>query len=281
MHQNMPPPGATVPNSGPAEDEVAGLRGGSEGSDGAPPPAPEPYQLSIKRGVAAIMVHFGAQILVAILVAFYLAMMARLAGVEQASADANLPLLTVWSLWFGGALTLWWIWSNIRKFGPGFKAQLGWRPSRLPLGETIGLMVVVFLGTRVLAGVYASLVLAGGGDPVSGQAEQLIAQAGDGGSPLLVVGMMGATMFVAPVLEELVFRGYLQSALARRLPAWGAIAITAAAFASVHGSLMLWPIYFMIGAGLGWVFDRTGSLGAAIGLHMGNNIIFSLVALMG
>ena len=83
-----------------------------------------------------------------------------------------------------------------------------------------------------------------------------------------------------PVLEELVFRGYFQSALARRMPVWGAIAVTSLLFTFSHGPMALWPMYFMFSTAWGWVFARTGSVKAAIAFHVLNNVYYTLVAVM-
>ena len=94
---------------------------------------------------------------------------------------------------------------------------------------------------------------------------------------------------VAPIAEELFFRGIVQTALvqygggllvpqvhpAERIPAayrptalhrWIAIIVAAAAFAAVHG-LDAAPIIFVLALGLGYVYERTGNLWTAIVLH--------------
>ncbi len=82
--------------------------------------------------------------------------------------------------------------------------------------------------------------------------------------PLLTILGMG---FLAGVGEEIYFRGVIQTAFARRVPVWLAIAITALLFAAAHMHLNGMPIRFALGIVLGWVFWRSGSTIPAMLLH--------------
>jgi membrane protease YdiL (CAAX protease family) len=68
--------------------------------------------------------------------------------------------------------------------------------------------------------------------------------------------------------EEALFRGVVQTALAARLPAWAAVALTAAGFGLAH---CLTPAYAVlagiVGAYLGWTFLATGNLLVPIVAH--------------
>jgi len=71
---------------------------------------------------------------------------------------------------------------------------------------------------------------------------------------------------LAPIVEELTFRGLGFSLLAR---AGGVIAIvgTALAFALAHGLVEAFPLIFALGLGLGFLRDRLGSVYPCILLH--------------
>lgn len=89
-------------------------------------------------------------------------------------------------------------------------------------------------------------------------------------------GRLAAVLFVvavAPVLEELVFRGYLQTALAARLgPAVG-IGTAAVLFGLFHlADPAVVPILTAVGALLGWVRHRSGSVYPAMAGHLVNNL---------
>ena len=72
---------------------------------------------------------------------------------------------------------------------------------------------------------------------------------------------------VAPIAEEMFFRGLLQT-LARNLfnSSWPAIFFSAAAFALVH-HWWTWPQIFFLGLCLGYAYERTGNLWVSITMH--------------
>ena len=67
----------------------------------------------------------------------------------------------------------------------------------------------------------------------------------------------------APIAEELLFRGFLFSALARsRVGLWGATLITTTAWTVLHAGYSEWGLLevFLIGLYFSWLMVRTGSL---------------------
>lgn len=238
-----------------------------------------PYQLSVKRGFLAFAILLGCQMIAGFVFAVAFSVSAVMDGQE---ADVDLPAITAAAIIVSGIVVLWWARSDLRRFGSSFAEQIGLRPSRMSAFETGILIVGCFVVVRLLTAGYATYVLPliNATDAMGG-AEQMLGQAKQAGSMFGQYGMLAAAILIAPVVEELVFRGYLQSALAKRMSAWGAISIASAVFASMHGSLTLWPIYFMLGWAMGWVYEKTGSLKAAIVFHFINNLIFSLVAING
>jgi membrane protease YdiL (CAAX protease family) len=91
---------------------------------------------------------------------------------------------------------------------------------------------------------------------------------------------------VAPVAEELLFRGALLRALQRRMtPAW-AVFVSALAFAAVHpllspsiGSVIAIPGLFALGLLSAALAIRTGNLSASILLHAGFNLLTAVSVL--
>jgi membrane protease YdiL (CAAX protease family) len=71
---------------------------------------------------------------------------------------------------------------------------------------------------------------------------------------------MVATILVAPAVEELVFRGALRRALARRYGTLAAAAATALLFAVAHLSLRGGPIFFALGFANAILAERSGGL---------------------
>jgi len=92
--------------------------------------------------------------------------------------------------------------------------------------------------------------------------------------------VLGAGMFVlvavvmAPLFEEVVFRGFLFRGLANSWGwVWGAIA-SAAIFGGVHLQLDIFLPLAALGFVLAWAYHRTGSLWASITMHA----LFNLIA---
>lgn len=73
--------------------------------------------------------------------------------------------------------------------------------------------------------------------------------------------MVVSLSLVAGVIEEIVFRGVLQTWLETHMPLWPAILIQAAIFAALHPISKAYIIYvLLIGIALGWVFAASGNL---------------------
>lgn len=83
--------------------------------------------------------------------------------------------------------------------------------------------------------------------------------------------------FLAPVVEELMFRG-LGYTLLERLGRWAAILGTAVAFALAHGLVEGFPLLVLFGAGLAYMRSRVGSIVPGILLHMAFNAVVLLAA---
>jgi len=81
----------------------------------------------------------------------------------------------------------------------------------------------------------------------------------------LVLG--GGTIVVAPLAEEMLFRGilypWIKAAGFRRLALW----ITAAAFGAVHMNLMIFPPLFVLALVLTLLYEKTNNLLAPIAAH--------------
>ncbi len=79
-------------------------------------------------------------------------------------------------------------------------------------------------------------------------------------------------VLLGPLIEEVVFRGFLQPWLVQNL-GWNAgLVLTAAAFAGLHGPREF-PVIFLLGLYLGWLARRTRSLWAPLAVHVLNNAV--------
>jgi membrane protease YdiL (CAAX protease family) len=90
---------------------------------------------------------------------------------------------------------------------------------------------------------------------------------------------------IAPVCEELLFRGLLLRALRRRVSPEAAVTISALAFALAHpmlsptwGTFAVVPALFALGAVSGVMAVRRGDLSVSIMLHIGFNLLTTVGA---
>lgn len=80
-----------------------------------------------------------------------------------------------------------------------------------------------------------------------------------------------------PIVEELLFRGILFGSFASSFSYKLAIPLSAAIFALVHYTVS-WPMVFLTGTMLAWIYWRTGSLAAPMVIHCTVNF-FALLSL--
>jgi membrane protease YdiL (CAAX protease family) len=79
---------------------------------------------------------------------------------------------------------------------------------------------------------------------------------------------------MAPLVEELLFRGAIQGHLLRKgMNPWTALFIASAIFGIIHMNPIQIPFAFAIGMIFGWLYYRTGSLVPGIVGHFINNSI--------
>ena len=76
------------------------------------------------------------------------------------------------------------------------------------------------------------------------------------------------TVIIAPICEELVFRGLILSSLKDKAPKWAVIIGIAIIFGLIHSFPIGFIYAFSLGIVLGWLFYRTGSLVPCIIVHM-------------
>lgn len=96
-----------------------------------------------------------------------------------------------------------------------------------------------------------------------------------------LVGLLFAIAMIAPLTEELIFRGIIQDGLLLSYRTQTAILTSAILFGLVHGLPWLMINAFLVGLFLSWLKMRTGLLGPGILVHAINNAIpFILVKVL-
>lgn len=145
-----------------------------------------------------------------------------------------------------------------RAFGLG-RLEVGWRHRLTSATLVVGLLVA----TRLVSTLWGAVASAAGFDPPS--ASTLSSVFGRGGAGLALSVVM--VVVVAPLTEELVFRGVVLRALAQRLGRWWAIVASAVLFAAYHGTAWTAVPLAALGMATGWLAWNRRSLWPAIALH--------------
>ena len=161
------------------------------------------------------------------------------------------------------ALAGWPLWVTARK-GNGGRIDLGLQMTRAQLRVAVTAGFVAY--AVGLIGAWVTTRLRG----------DFTSTAGDVGSRqqgLVLVVFALLAGFVAPVVEEIAFRGLLFGALCKRgtSPLFATL-VSALVFAAFHAEPARIGILIALGIVLGEVRRRTGSTSAAIVTHMMNNI---------
>jgi len=149
--------------------------------------------------------------------------------------------------------------------------RLGLRAFNAPLG--CGLSVTLLMASYAVRICYGLFALAFGYRPALQDVLSRLDVEGIG----LVFTLIAAAV-VAPIAEELFFRGFLYGGLRGRIGVVGAMLVSTVFFTALHLSLDQFIPIFFLGLVLAWLYEKTGSLYPGIFLHATNNAL-SLVFL--
>lgn len=165
-----------------------------------------------------------------------------------------------------------------QRFGAGVKELP--RGAAGGLAGAIAVVPFVFVAGIVMDWVYRLI-------QYEHPAEHALLKAiGDSPSPALRGLAVLAAVVAAPVWEEVLFRGHLQTLLRGGMVwkragwgAWLAIVLTSVAFAFVH-PVWTWPMIFVLSLGLGWAYERTNNLWVPIVMHALFNALNTAIFLL-
>ncbi|MBK6726860.1 MAG: CPBP family intramembrane metalloprotease [Xanthomonadales bacterium] len=204
------------------------------------------------------------------LVAVLLALIGGVSG-ARASASALLIASAV-----SAALVSFYVWRWNRRFGVGLfdilvpspmgRSTFAWLAGAAGVGVVLGALALAYLGLLHRFG-----------------SSELREQLASGAAFLresngALYAFAGATVVVAPLVEEYLFRGLLFRAMRREWPLWIAITLSAAFFAVMH-PFASWPPVFLVGVASAWLFARAGNLLPSMLLHATYNAVVVLVPL--
>lgn len=131
----------------------------------------------------------------------------------------------------------------------------------------LGLAFALVLAAMLFNAFYANFIIPG----IKMQGEYAEIMANLQMTPVNIAAGIFVVVVAAPLVEELLFRGFLQRALTNHLPVWAAILISSLPFALVHGQPYAIPGLMSLSIAFGYLYHRTGSLRTNIMLHMANN----------
>lgn len=163
-------------------------------------------------------------------------------------------------------------WLLLMKYERPFWASLGWSWPREGIGRylTAGVMLTAFV---IVLGALLKT------PHVKSPMDELM----QGSGALILVGISAVAL--APVCEELAFRGFLQPLLARSAGAWPGVVLTALPFALLHGAQYAWSwrhllLLTLAGSTFGWVRMRSGSTLAATAAHAAYNFSYFMTFIL-
>jgi membrane protease YdiL (CAAX protease family) len=234
--------------------------------------------------VGWIAMYSGLQILFGIL-AIAVAMVTNpdllaslMSGATPSEADflgmLGVPLFV--SVLLSGIAALAILWWHLKRDNRHEKIGL-FAPSRLPLLKTILLSIILMIGVALFGEAYSRYIVPG--QELQAGINQLIA--GISKTPLNHLLLFITIAVIAPVLEEVLFRGYLQTSLMHHMKPWMAILLASSIFAILHLQLLAFPVLTALGAVFGYLYYKTGSLKVNIILHVINNGIAYILMAMG
>lgn len=147
------------------------------------------------------------------------------------------------------------------------KGELGL--TRLPTWKDIGLapagFVVYLVGSVVLLAIASALIPSIDMNQVQQNGFENI------GHRYEYVLAFATLVVIAPVAEEVLFRGYLYGKLRSKVPIWAAILLVSGLFAAIHGQWNVAIDVFALSVVLCLLRELTGSIWSGILLHMLKN----------
>lgn len=103
----------------------------------------------------------------------------------------------------------------------------------------------------------------------------------EGQDPVLLIAMAFMAVIVAPLCEEVVFRGYIYPVAKKYAGSWTAAIFSALIFSAAHGSVAAMVPLFVFGLLMVAIYEFTGSLWAPIAVHFlfnGSTVAIQILA---
>jgi uncharacterized protein len=158
------------------------------------------------------------------------------------------------------------------RFQP-LRAALGRLGIRRAVPKDFGIALLTLLVYYIGAGLFAQYVLQPEQEDIGGELGV--------GDPNLLIAISAVLVIavLAPVTEELFFRGFVFAGLRSRWSLWPAALAVGLIFGIVHAPTGLTAVVPLAGLGVAlcWLYDRTGSLWPCVAAHVLNNSLALVV----
>ncbi len=163
--------------------------------------------------------------------------------------------------------------------GLGYLTYMSQRRGQSHWGEDFGLRLTPFRTGALFIGVGLQIVVGFASvlfipeDSLEQGISDIVAET-TGLWPKILIAVL--SVILAPIVEELIFRGVLLRWLQSVMAAPWAVLVSALLFAAFHlldANLYILPGLMVVGLVLGWVAARDGNLSRAIPIHMGFNLV--------
>src|SRR6266849_561053 len=273
------PVNASFSSDAPAGDSASVLTGG------APPPQPPdasfPEDLRISWSwphfIIFILFSIGSLLIVQLIFITYLQSVRGLTSKEVErllTTKAQFPV-AIQVAWCALVLLFLYVTLSVLKDAP-FWSTIGWR--RLPADKTSlrNRAWPYFFAGSGLAALVAVLGI-GVHPKEKTPIEELFKD------PHGTMLLMAMAVFIAPLVEETLFRGYLYPFFARKMGVPVGIILTGLLFGLMHGTQLGWSwgivtLLILVGVVFTYARARTGTVFASYLLHLGYNSLLALTA---
>jgi uncharacterized protein len=209
----------------------------------------------------------GAFMLVEVVYLLSALLLVRLFGGQDSVAVSTLILIVAVPTLLAAGLAI--LITKLRGNGPRIDLKLQWSWRSAGLGALFG------LGGLVIALPAAALWGAIVGEDANSAAGEVFG--GARGTWASAVVVFAVIVFVAPLCEEIVFRGLLWGAVAWRWGRWVALIITTVVFAIAHLEWTRAPLLLAVALPIGLARLYAGNLTASIVAHQVTNLLPGLV----
>lgn len=146
----------------------------------------------------------------------------------------------------------------------GYRGRLTWKGA---MAAVIAVVIVSFIYPLI------AMALRAAGVPMYWTTEQ-IAPVSQNTLQDMLLGIL-VTVFLAPLTEDTIFRGYVYQAFAQRMHKWTAIAGSSLIFALLHiqffgPGMAIWVLFF--GTASAWLYSRFNNIYPSLLFHAINNL---------